>query len=332
MHDGDVAMKLCALALCLVTSDLFSRGCWGAENGDSPIRVETVLIEGGQFTMGTPIQNERDAEYHDDEAPLAVEIQRFRLGKYPVTAEQVCLFLNSPAAKRHERETLYNHRDLGGYAYSTVELTGDDQYVPRKNAARAPANQVTWKGAVLFCAWLGGETGREYRLPSEAEWELAARGKALRRWPWGEEAPGPKHGPRYSTEELLNSQQLADRMRQGRPTWPTTPVGSHPANATPEGIHDMLGYVIGEWCADKYAARRSTEVVSANESDLADMKSDRVVRGYFHRPNSRPPLLPLGEWPQHGGRAWTRAHAHPLDAVQQAARYGFRVAEGVPAE
>ena len=318
------------IATCVLVGGLSAVICSGAAKGDTPICVETVPIKGDVFTMGTPIRNERGPHYHEDEAPLTVNTADFRIGKHPVTAVQMCVFLNSAEAKEHGRESLYNHRNLGNYAYSTITLTNDGRYVPRKNADQTPANQVTWKGAALFSTWLSARTGKHYRLPTEAEWEFAARGKEGRSWPWGSAAPSAKHGPRYSLCELLNSQDLADRIKNNEPTWTTTAVGAHPANATPEGVHDMLAYIIGEWCANKYVAHPTAEQVTNAEMDLRDLASDRIVRGYFHRPWSRG-FLPLGEWPQHGGRAWTRVHVHPMNAVNHAARHGFRVVEEIDA-
>ncbi|NQT12150.1 MAG: SUMF1/EgtB/PvdO family nonheme iron enzyme, partial [Planctomycetes bacterium] len=144
--------------------------CHGIDADQPAVQIETVLIKGATFTMGTPLQAE-DEQYHAEEAPLTVTVCDFRIGKYPITAEEMCAFLNSPEAKQHDRETLYNHMDMGEYTYSAIALSDDGRYVPRKDAAAAPANQVTWKGAVLFCKWLSAETGREYRLPTEAEWE-----------------------------------------------------------------------------------------------------------------------------------------------------------------
>jgi formylglycine-generating enzyme required for sulfatase activity len=287
-----------------------------AMHGDLPIKMPTVAIEGATLTMGTPLRR-GNRKYHDDEAPLTVTVDDFRIGKYPVTAEQMCLFLNWPETREHSREQLYNHRDIGPYPYSTITLTDDGQYVPRAGAAKAPANQVTWKGAALFCRWLSERTGRKYRLPTEAEWELAARGEEGRKWPWGNASPGQIHGLRYTME----SNELSWRK--------DPPVGSYPANATPEGVHDMLAYVIGEWCANKYVQHPTPDQVNDSAVDLEDLESPRVVRGYFHRADSRAPLIPLMDWRYHKGRPWTRLGFHPIRAPQQAARYGFRVVEEI---
>lgn len=293
-------------------------------------QVETVLIKGATFKMGTPIKKERDPEFHSDEAPIEVTVQDFRIGIYPVTAEEMCRFLNSDAAKKHDRTTLYNHRNIG-YAYSTIAREKDGDYAPRKEAANAPANQVTWKGAVLFCKWLSDETGKTLRLPSEAEWELAARGAGGRQWPWGDEPPTKKHGERYDAawEWRMSSGGLEEANRNNLPTWTTAPVGSHPANTTPEGVQDILGYVIGEWCANKFSTSPTAETAVLFDADLEDLNTDRVVRGYYHRLASRRYIPLPGPWPYHKGRTWTRVGAHPLTAARNEARYGFRVVEKV---
>jgi formylglycine-generating enzyme required for sulfatase activity len=318
-----IVADLLAVALALVAPSCAIRA------DESALRIETVLITGATFTMGSPIRHDWSPKYHDDEALLEVTVDDFRIGKYPVTAEQMCIFLNSASAKEHDRETLYNHRDLDDkYAYSTIILAEDGQYVPREDAGKAPANQVTWKGAVLFCQWLSADTDKRYRLPTEAEWELAARGKELRRWPWGNTGPTKKHGPRYDPNELLNSLDLHRRKKKNQPTWPTAPVGSHPANATPDGVHDMLTYLIGEWCTNKYVAHPTADEATNQEMDLNDLTSYRVVRGYYHRWHSR--TIPfLTDQAKHAGRPWTRVYVHPIDAVKNASRHGFRVVEEV---
>ena len=95
---------------------------------------------------------------------------------------------------------------------------------------------VSWQDAVAFCEWLSrriseGREERPVRLPTEAEWEYAARGEEGRRYSWGEAEPG---------DRLANfGGQVGD----------TTPVGAYPEGATPEGVQDLAGNV-WEWCRD----------------------------------------------------------------------------------
>ena len=98
---------------------------------------------------------------------------------------------------------------------------------------RRPAMLVTWRDAQDYARWLSSRTQRPYRLPSEAEWEYAARAGSSTRYPWGDEVGRG----RANCEEC-------------GPPWDgakTAPVGSFPANAF--GVHDMVGNVY-EWVAD----------------------------------------------------------------------------------
>ena len=96
-----------------------------------------------------------------------------------------------------------------------------------------PVVNVSWKDAVAFCRWLSQASGKTIRLPTEAEWEKAARGDDGRIYPWGDEPP---------TKELCNfSNNVGD----------TTPVGQYPAGASLCGALDMAGNV-WEWTGSLY--------------------------------------------------------------------------------
>ena len=306
------------VALCLLAVP-----CLGAPPDkpappDQPVpQIETVPIRGATFTMGTPLEKGAPG-YYADEAPVRVRVKSFRIGKFPVTAAEMCAFLNSEQARRYDRRTLYNHEDIRECQSSTITVTDDGKYVPRKNAERSPASQVPWKGAVLFCRWLSEQTGKEYRLPSEAEWELGAGGAEKRPWPWGDADPGPQHGERYSGLTGLS--------------WSTVAVGSHPANATPEGVHDLLACYSGEWCANKYRKNLTRIQATDTRADLNDLNSRRVVRGgsrrYYRRRGFLIRLSPYS-WRISRGQPWTRIGHDPIKAPYRSAAYGFRVVEVV---
>lgn len=280
---------------------------------------EVVLIRGGSFVMGTPIKNTFAQDYHADEAPLEVSVDTFWIGKSPVTAAQFSTFLNSAAAKPTGESELHWDGLIGPYRYSRVVREGA-KYAPYPGAEEAPANQVTWKGAAAYCQWLSEITASKYRLPTEAEWEFAARGSEGRLWPWGNEPPDPSRGYRRS------------RPRVEIPPWTrvtTSAVGSFPKGSTPEGVMDMLGYIIGEWCVTKYKEHPNATDVTDTIVDLGDLTSHRVVRGFYDRDHRS-----IGTWygaivyrlhgMTHPGRVWTRRH-DPIDAPRSGACYGFRV-------
>jgi len=129
--------------------------------------------------------------------------------------------------------------------------------------ADLPVVNVSWHDANAFCAWLGERTGQVWRLPSEAEWEIACRG--------GTDTPFSTGGtlPPKAANYLYN--ESGERVGPGR----RTAVGSYAPNAW--GLHDMHGNV-AEWCADAW--RPSYEGSAADGSPCPGLPdSTRVIRG-----------------------------------------------------
>jgi len=124
-----------------------------------------------------------------------------------------------------------------------------------------PIVNVTWFDAVAYAEWVGG------RLPSEAEWEKAARGTTGNRYPWGNEWDGDK---------CLNYND-ANPTEAAHPAGKTKPVGSYPTGDSPYGLHDMAGNV-WQWCNDWYAKDYYAHAPSANPKG-AEEGELRVMRG-----------------------------------------------------
>jgi formylglycine-generating enzyme required for sulfatase activity len=139
--------------------------------------------------------------------------------------------------------------------------------------ARHPINCVDWSQAVDFC----GAAGK--RLPTEAEWEFAARGPDGRRFPWGDEEPSPGLLNACGTECVAWGKQVnveEHGMFSADDGWANTaPVGSFPSGASRYGVEDVVGNV-WEWVADWYAPYTVDEQVSPVGPKEGDT---RVIRG-----------------------------------------------------
>jgi len=183
--------------------------------GDPRLKRDNwVTIPAGDFQLGA--QDEDDNPIHQ------VTLPAFRIQRYPVTVQEFGEFIAA-----------------GGDAHSADWK----RQLPFPNR---PVVGVSWFEADAYCRWKGG------RLPSEAEWERAARGPQSSRYPWG-------------NEPALDPSRANYDSNIGRPT----PVGLYPKGNTAEGLCDTLGNV-WEWCADWYGPH------------LSDRKADekyKVLRG-----------------------------------------------------
>ncbi len=179
--------------------------------------LEMVYIPGGTFTMGAPTT---EAESSDNERPQhQVTIQPFFMGKYAATQAQWNAIAKLPKIER--------------------EIDPDPSYFKGDNK---PVEQISWRDAVEFCARVSKKTGRNYRLPSEAEWEYACRGGTQTAFHFGE----------IITTDLANynGKNYTDMdAPKGKYRQETTDVGSFPPNAF--GLYDMHGNLF-QWCADPW--------------------------------------------------------------------------------
>lgn len=199
-----------------------------------------ACIPGGWFTMGS---NDGD---EDEKPPLRREVKTFYMDKTEVKVEdyRACV----QAGKCKDQRTTN---------YGTVAGKDEAFWSQLCNLGKAgrdehPMNCVDWEQARAYCAYV------KKRLPTEKEWEYAARGSAGRKYPWGNEpAPGPTllnacgdECVAWFKEKGLTSSQ----MYKGNDGWANTaPVGQYPAGRTPEGLLDMAGNV-WEWVQDAYSS------------------------------------------------------------------------------
>ena len=195
-------------------------------------QLEMIYIEGGSFTMGCTKEQGGDCDSNEKPAH-EVTVPSFYMGKYIVTNEDFVPFLN---AKGNQEEGGVSWVDLAG-EYNKIscgiqQLNG--KFLVKSGHERLPMIYVSWYGARAYAAWLRSRTGKNYRLPSEAEWEYAARG--------GQKSKGYKYAGSNTLSEVAWYYENSDGQ--------THKVGSAP-KGNELGLYDMSGNV-WEWTADCY--------------------------------------------------------------------------------
>jgi formylglycine-generating enzyme required for sulfatase activity len=204
------------------------------------INIETTVVPSGKFIMGSTKEQIDDLSerFPDIESKLLEReipqhkpyIKEFRIGKYPITNEEFENFIKNTqyktTAEKKESGFIFNPDFTVVKGASWKHPFGSDSSIKKKG--NHPANQVSWYDAIEFCKWLSKKTNKKYRLPTEAEWEKAARGTDGRRFPWGN-----KWNPSICNAEY--------RIKD------TTPVDMFSPEAdSPFGCSDMCGNVF-EW-------------------------------------------------------------------------------------
>lgn len=218
-------MKSIKIAFVLIFTSSLLIGCAGT--GKVPITgeeekvshdiSEMVLIPAGNFTMGSD-------EYDNEKPAHRVYIDAYYIDKYEVTNQKYKVFID---AGGYNEKTYWTEE---GWQWKTKEnITkpywwDSGEYNSGPSYANYPVVGISWYEAYAFAKWAGK------RLPTEAEWEKAARGIDARTYPWGEGL---------------------DNGRANYNSSGSTPVGSYPSGASPYGCLDMTGNV-WEWCNDWY--------------------------------------------------------------------------------
>jgi formylglycine-generating enzyme required for sulfatase activity len=207
------------------------------------IALEMVYIPGGTFLMGAPKEEEGS---RDNERPQhQVTIPPFFMGKYPVTQKQ---WRAVAALPQINRKLNPNPSRFEGYDL--------------------PVEKISWYDCAEFCARLSAYTKRDYRLPSESEWEYACRAGTTTPFHFGETIS--TEVANYNGEYTYGSGSKGEKRKQ------TTPVGSfHVANAF--GLFDMHGNV-WEWCADEYHQNYDGAPVDGSAWN-SNNENDRMLRG-----------------------------------------------------
>ena len=202
--------------------------------GDRRLRENNwITIEAGTFRVGADKTTDKDAD--DDESPIhEVYLDAYQIGRYPVTVAEYLAFVESEQ-------------------FRNSELDEPEDWEEQKRHLNRPVVSVSWNEASAYCKWVGR------LLPTEAQWECAARGVEGRKYPWqGLQEPDATRA-NYADEG------------PGHPT----PMGLYPLGSTPEGICDLAGNV-WEWVRDWYGPYDQ----ASQKNPLGPPKGDRrVLRG-----------------------------------------------------
>ncbi|MDE0481857.1 MAG: SUMF1/EgtB/PvdO family nonheme iron enzyme [Candidatus Poribacteria bacterium] len=303
-------------------------GIYGGESGDLLVIVSTIqtpqtiladdgaemtLIPAGEFLMGSD-----DEDAYDEEKPVhSVYLDAFYMDKYPVTNAQYQAFVeaNSEWSKDHVS-------DRNG---SYLKFWNRNSYPSGR--AKHPVVNVSWHAAMAYAEWAGK------RLPTEAEWEKAARGGLVgQKYPWGNSIE-PKKANYHIGYHIGNADTLqgivsllkhaSNKANYGKnigDTTPTTPIGSFPANGY--DLYDMAGNV-SEWCLDGYDADFYT--YSPRKNPILDENRTRIIKNDTFT-NCR--VLRGGSWCDFD--LWTRvSHRCWSEASMMSYYIGFRCAKSV---
>ena len=239
--------------------DPTGNGSETATNQTLTVPEGMVLVKGGTFTMGCT--NEQGTECDTDEKPAhLVTLSDFYMGKYEVTVQAFKEFIE---ATNYQTDA---DKDGGSYFWNETEWVKKSginwKYDMAGNLRPAseynhPVIHVSWNDAIEFCKWLASKTGKKYRLPTEAEWEYAARG--------GNQSLGYKYAGSNSLSDVAWYNENSGSK--------THPVGQKKANEL--GLNDLSGNV-WEWCQDWEGAYSSG---SQSNPTGAASGSNRVRRG-----------------------------------------------------
>ena len=245
----------------------------------TPLTFKMIAIPGGTFKMGSP---EKEVFHKEDESPVHnVTISPFFMSEVEVTWDLYwAFFANTMTEGRTPPETIYanNSRpDVDAISGPTAPFGAPDQGWGQGDR---PAITMTHYAAETFCQWLSLKTGKKYRLPTEAEWEYAARG--------GTETPYffPGDPKDFSDKGFwrkffkANTDVISTYAIYAKNSKNKTQLPSE-VNANPFGLKNMMGNVM-EYCADKYDPKAYSKRGDNATNPISQEGTEWVVRGGYY--------------------------------------------------
>ena len=255
---------------------------------DCPACPDLVVVPAGSYPMGSP-SGEAGRRHSEGPVHQAEIAESFAVGVHEVTRAEYARFVQ---ATGHKAGSSCRVRD--GESGAWVERPGASWLVPGfEQADGHPVVCVSWEDAQAYVRWLSAETGHAYRLPSEAEWEYAARAGT--------------HTPRYwdAAAGSCGHANGAEASCADGYVW-TSPVGTFAGNGF--GLHDVLGNA-GEWVQDCWREGYEDTAADARAGESGDC-SRRVLRG--------------GSW-RDGPARLRAASRYGEAAAMRSSAVGFRV-------
>jgi serine/threonine-protein kinase len=275
---------------------------------DAEIGEGFVYVPGGSAILGG------DPDAYEPLPRTETQVGDFAIARFPVTMREYCAFLDH--LQRVDASAVLGRapHDLRGSEGLVVLRGADGRWRPSDQMVegearmlfppeqghlwRLPVHLVDWFDAVAFCRWRAARDGEPVRLPTEAEWEKAARGTDGRYYPWGD-----RFDPTFC------------KMRDSRPfAHQPEPIGTFPTDESPYGVRDAAGGV-REWVADAFGEATAEELAAAEEPDSITPRGDspaRIIRG--------------GSWSADG--KWARCGSRSrIPSLIRGTGLGFRVAK-----
>jgi formylglycine-generating enzyme len=305
-----VTLMCCRAVLAALALQLFVPSAIAADANapfrDCPDCPEMQRVPAGTFVMGTPGAPSHGDTRAESQATVVRITRPFAMGRMEVTRREFRVFLTESGYEQKgdcviwddERSRFSIDRSADAVDAADAELS-DDQ----------PAACVSWHDARAYAQWLAKKTGKPYRLPSEAEWEYAARAGSVTEWPWGEQA---SDGCDFANVYDLTGREHYPlgwdpvRCRDGYAG--LAPVGALRPNAF--GLYDLIGNV-AEWVDDCYT-----------DSYVGRPKDGR---SWFWNGGCRRHVVRGGSWASPPSQARS-AYRLPTDSTFRAQTLGLRVA------
>jgi formylglycine-generating enzyme required for sulfatase activity len=298
---------LAALALAL---QLFVPVAFAADANapfrDCPDCPEMQRVPAGTFVMGTPGAPSRADSRAESQATVVRLTRPFAMGRMEVTRREFRAFLTDSGYEQKGDCVIWDDEQ----SRFSIDHPAESVEAPDADVSDdQPATCVSWHDARAYAQWLAKKTGKPYRLPSEAEWEYAARAGSVAEWPWGEQA---SDGCDFANVYDLTGREHYPlgwdpvRCRDGYAG--LAPVGALRPNAF--GLYDLIGNV-AEWVDDCYT-----------DSYVGRPKDGR---SWFWNGGCRRHVVRGGSWASPPSQARS-AYRLPTDSTFRAQTLGLRVA------